>query len=83
MAVPDTALLFAVRRAHARIHIEQDASGRTATMDCIDPAAGKIGSAERFFSAVSQRVSKRPIWLGDAAAPNAALPPTIQRIAGS
>ena len=38
---------------------------------------------ERFFSAVSQRVSKRPIWLGDAAAPKAALPPTIQRIAGS
>jgi hypothetical protein len=25
------------------------------------------GSAERFFSAVSQRVSKRPIWLGEAA----------------
>jgi hypothetical protein len=24
---------------------------------------------------------KRPIWLGDAAAPEAALPPTIQRIA--
>jgi hypothetical protein len=29
---------------------------------------------------VSQRVSKRPIWLGDAAAPKAALPPTHRGI---
>ena len=29
--------------------------------------------AARFFSAVSQRVSKRPIWLGDAATPEAAV----------
>jgi hypothetical protein len=35
------------------------------------------------FSAVSRRVSKRSIWLGDAAASEAALPPTIQRIAGA
>jgi len=28
-------------------------------------------------------VSKRPIWLGDAAQSEAALPPTIDRIAGS
>src|SRR5450631_4237494 len=40
-------------------------------------------SADRFFSAVSHRVSKRPIWLADAAHPEAALPPTIQSIAGS
>ncbi len=41
-------------------------------------------SANRFLSAVSQRVSKRPIWLGDAAPEMAAaLPPTTQRIAGS
>jgi hypothetical protein len=32
----------------------------------------RSASAERFFSAVSQRVSKRPIWLGDAAAFDAA-----------
>ena len=43
----------------------------------------KSGRAESYVPAVSQRVSKRPIWLGDAAAPEAALPPTIQRIAGS
>jgi hypothetical protein len=34
-------------------------------MNAVDPFAGE--SAERFFSAVSQRVSKRPIWLGEAA----------------
>ena len=43
----------------------------------------KSESAERFFPAVNHRVSKRPIWLADAAQPEAALPPTIQRIAGS
>ena len=35
------------------------------------------------FSAVSHRVSKRPIWLADAAHPEAALPPTTHRIAGA
>ena len=30
----------------------------------------RSASAERFFSAASQRVSKRPIWLGDAAPGN-------------
>jgi hypothetical protein len=43
----------------------------------------RSASAERFFSEASQRVSKRPIWLGDAAPDIAALPPTTQRIAGS
>jgi MOSC domain-containing protein YiiM len=41
--VPDAVLLFAVRRAEARIHIEHDTSWRTTTMDGIDPLAGKIG----------------------------------------
>ena len=52
-------------------------------MHLIDPLTGKIGERREVRSAVSHRVSKRPIWLGDAAAPEAALPPTIQRIAGS
>lgn len=39
--------------------------------------------ARRFSGAASHRVSNRPVWLGDAARPFAALPPTIQRIAGS
>jgi hypothetical protein len=40
-------------------------------------------SADRLTSVASHRVSKRPIWLGEAAQPCAALPPTTQRIAGS
>ena len=47
MAVPDAHLLFAVRRTHARIHVEHDAFRRTATMDAIDPLAGKIGKSRK------------------------------------
>ena len=43
MAVPDTLLLFAVRRAHARIHVEHDASRWTTTMNGVNPLARKIG----------------------------------------
>ena len=43
MPVPDAVLLFAVRRADARIHVEQDTSRRTTTMNAVDPLAGKIG----------------------------------------
>ena len=43
VTVPDAVLLFAMRRAHARIHVEHDASRRTAIMNAIDPLAGKIG----------------------------------------
>src|SRR5580704_12446171 len=83
MAIPDAVLLFAVRRTHARIQVEHDTSWRTTTWTASIHWPERSASAEWFFSTVSQRVSKRPIWLGDAAALNAALPPTIQRIAGS
>ena len=43
MAVPDAHLLFAMGRADARIHVEHDASRRTAGMNPVDPLAGKIG----------------------------------------
>src|ERR1700730_1213005 len=43
----------------------------------------RSASAKRFLSAASHCVSKQPIWLGDAAQLCDALPPTIQRIAGS
>ncbi len=35
--------------------------------DAVDPFAGKISKHQKFFSAVSQRLSKQPIWLGEAA----------------
>jgi hypothetical protein len=42
MAVPDAHLLFAVRRADARIHVEHDTSRRTPCMNAVDPFAGEI-----------------------------------------
>ena len=50
MAVPDAVLLFAVGRAHARIHVEHDASRRTARMNAIDPLAGKPGESRQVLS---------------------------------
>src|ERR1700732_889001 len=47
MAVPDAVLLFAVRRVHARIHIEHDASRWTTAMNAVDPLAGKIGERRK------------------------------------
>ena len=40
MPVPDAHLLFAVSRIHARIHVEHNASRRTAGMNLVDPLAG-------------------------------------------
>jgi hypothetical protein len=42
MPIPDAHLLFAVGWADARIHIEADASRRTAAMNLVDPLAGEI-----------------------------------------
>jgi hypothetical protein len=39
VTVSDTVFLFAMRRAHARIHVEYDASRRTTGMNAIDPLA--------------------------------------------
>jgi hypothetical protein len=40
MAVLDAHLLLAMSRPDARIHVEHDASGRTAAMNLVDPMAG-------------------------------------------
>jgi hypothetical protein len=45
MAVPDAVLLLAVGRAYARIHVEHDASRRTAAVHKVDPPAGKVGKS--------------------------------------
>ena len=68
MPVPDAHLLLAMGRAHARIYVEHDASRRAATVHKVDPLAGQI-IAERFSGAASHCVSKRLIWLGEAAQP--------------
>ena len=83
MAVPDAQLLLAMGRADARIHVEHDAARRPSTVHQVDPLAAQVSQWREVVSAASHFVSKRPIWLGEAAQPCAALPPTIQRIAGS
>jgi hypothetical protein len=47
MAVPDAHLLFAVGRAHARIHVEHDATRRPAAMHKIDPLAGQVSEGRK------------------------------------
>jgi hypothetical protein len=47
MSVPDAHLLFAVGRADARIYVQDNALGRTTTMDGIDPLAGKVGERRK------------------------------------
>src|SRR5271157_4588395 len=42
VTVPDAVFLFAMRRAHARIPVEQDTSRRTPTINAVNPLAGKI-----------------------------------------
>jgi hypothetical protein len=43
MAVPDAHLLLAVGRAHARIHVEDDASRQAAAVHKVDPIARQVG----------------------------------------
>ena len=45
MAVPDAHLLLAMRRAHARIHVEHDAARRPSTVHKVDPLAGQVGKS--------------------------------------
>jgi hypothetical protein len=74
MAVSDAHLLFAVRRADARIHVEHDASRRTATMKAVDPVAGKIGESGEVLFGRKPASLEASIWLADAVPPETALP---------
>ncbi len=40
--IPNAHLLIAVRRAHARIHVQHDLLGCPAPADAVDPLAGEI-----------------------------------------
>ena len=83
MAVPHAILLLAMGRAHARIHVEHDAAGRSAAMHKVDPLARQVGKSRKVL------VCSKPLRLKAAnlarrsGAPLRRLPPTIQRIAGS
>ena len=45
MAVPDAVLLFAVGRAHARIHVEHDTSRWATAVHKVNPLAGQVGKS--------------------------------------
>src|SRR5262245_7932718 len=45
MAVPDAHLLLAVGRAHARIHVEHDATGWPSAVHKADPLARQVGKS--------------------------------------
>jgi hypothetical protein len=75
VAVVGRALLVAIGRADARIQVENHLLRRAAVVNPVDPKPVQ--------SAARNSVSKRPIWLVDAACLVTAPPPTIHRMAGS
>jgi hypothetical protein len=80
MAVVGAAFLLAVSRAFARIHVEYDNPRRSSLVHLVDPVAGQIGKRGEVLGRLSHFVSKRPIWLAEAAKPIIARSPTTQRI---
>jgi hypothetical protein len=65
MAVPE---LFSCspKVGLTRIHVEHNAEGRSAAMHKVDPLGAQVSKRRKL---VSRCVSKRPIWLGEAARP--------------
>jgi hypothetical protein len=83
VAVPNALLLITVGRVHAGVHVEDDLLAWPVLADTIDPAPTQISKRAKIA------VSREPSCLEPAhlawrpARPFAALPPAIQRIAGS
>src|ERR1700690_3484908 len=50
VAVPAAHLLFAMRRAHARIHSDPRAPWRWANRNAVFPLAGKLGESDKVFT---------------------------------
>ena len=80
MTIIGAAFLLAIGRALTRIHVKNDHPLRSPPVHLADPLTGKIGERGKVLG---HFVSKRPIWLAEAAAPVTARSPTTQRIAGS
>ena len=83
MAVVGAAFLLAIGRAFARIHVEYDGLRPSPPAHPVDPLTGQIGERGKVLGRLNHFVSKRPIWLAEAADPLIARSPTTQRIAGS
>ena len=81
MAVPDAHLLLAMGRADARIHVEHDASRRTAAMHAVDPLAGQDRRAPRGSSA--PRASASRSAPSGSAMPHGPEPPCRRRSSAS
>jgi hypothetical protein len=45
VAIPNTLLLFAVCRAHARIHVQHDLAVQLTFSSAIDPVSGQVGKS--------------------------------------
>src|SRR3954451_7663216 len=91
MPVVSAAFLFAVEPAPAQAGVGLSLESMS-SITVFDPRRrrtlsiqwpGRSASAARFSGRLSHFVSKRPIWLAEAADPLIARSPTTQRIAGS
>lgn len=67
MPVVGAAFLLAAGGAPARIHVEHDLLRRPPFVHFVDPLAGQIGERGKVLGWQSHFVSKRPIWLAEAA----------------
>ena len=76
-------LLVAMGRADAAVHVEDDGPRRLAVVHPVDPDPRRSVNTTRFSFVASHSVSKRPIWLVEAAERSRPLRSTIARIAGS
>ena len=83
VAIPVSAFLLAVGRALGTVHVENDAVRRPPFMHLVDPGARQTRQHGQVALGRQHSVSKRPIWLLDAAARSSPSRPTIARMAGS
>ncbi len=79
MPIVGAAFLLAVGRALTRIDIEHDDPRRSPPVHLVDPLAGQIGESGEVLGRVGYSVSKRAIWLVEAADPVIAVrrPPSV------
>ena len=83
VTVKRRSLLFAMGRTDTTIHVKNDHLRRATVMNTVDPDPVHVGQNFNVCIVARSSVSKRPIWLVDAACLSTALPATIHRMAGS
>jgi hypothetical protein len=83
VTVPDRAFLLAMGWALGTVHVENDVARWLAIVDPVDPDTNTSARVSKLASLASHSVSKRPIWLLEAAKQSSRSRPMIARIAGS